>query len=122
MVDVDVDSECAVNREIDFFFPPPRTLFFFFSLLTFFLSDRLQSKPKSENAFTRCVGWLAAYLFCLTGHRTGVLTSLGHHDVVLAEKNEDCSQFVINVSDATCLVHSIFLSPSTATAWVGGLL
>lgn len=61
-------------------------------------SEKLEKRPGSEGALKRFVGWLAGYVFSLSGHRKGVLTHMT--PVEVQNPQQDGDLYVIHVSDS----------------------
>lgn len=57
------------------------------------LSEKLE---KDLHSF---MGWLGAYLFSITGHRTGVLTNLKQQEAMKVETDESTGACLILVSN-----------------------
>ena len=62
---------------------------------TVYVSDKLLKHPRSKEALDEFVGWLAGYIFSISGHRRGVLMHMTHNEAINPRQEEDL--FVINV-------------------------
>ena len=82
----DIQQQCTTYEDNVFFF-------------NLYVSDKLLKDPRNKEALSEFVGWLAGYIFSISGHRRGVLIHMTHMEAMNPEQEEDL--FVINVCNSS---------------------